>query len=249
MMRLDAARVRAVVRKELRDYRRKRAVVVTMFVLPVLFLVEPIEAIFFGPASDSGPSLEKFVILPLLYLLLIPVVMPSTLAAYSVAGEREQGTLEPLLTTPLRRQEFILGKAAAVMIPTVVLSYAVFGLFLAAVALFAQPVVASAVFHDGPVLLALFLLAPLVAGWAIVVGMAVSVRASEIRVAQQLGTLASLPMVGVVLLLAIGVIHPTFGVALEFAGGLLAADVLALRIVSSMFDRERLVTGAKAAGG
>jgi ABC-type Na+ efflux pump permease subunit len=90
--------------------------------------------------------------------------MPSTLAAYTVVGEREQGTLEPLLTTPIRQQEFIVGKAAAVMIPTMALSYVVFGLFLAAVALFAHPVVASAVFHQGPVLLALFLLAPLLAG-------------------------------------------------------------------------------------
>jgi ABC-type Na+ efflux pump permease subunit len=179
---------------------------------------------------------------------LIPVVMPSTLAAYTVVGEREQGTLEPLLTTPLRREEFIVGKAAAVMIPTLALSYTVFGLFLAAVALFARSDIASAVFHQGPVLLALFLFAPLLAGWAIVVGMAVSVRASEVRVAQQLGTLASLPVVGVVALLAVGVIHPTFEVATVFAAGLLALDLRAFRIVSRMFDRERLVTGTKAAG-
>ena len=174
--------------------------------------------------------------------------MPATLAAYSVAGEREQGTLEPLLTTPVRRQELILGKAAAVMIPTVVLSYTLFGLFLAAVRLFAHPVVASAVFHDGPVLLALFLLAPLVAGWAIVVGLAVSVRASEVRVAQQLGMLASVPILGVVALLAVGVIHPTFAVAVEFAAGA-AGDRCAgtANRFARMFDRERLVTGAKAA--
>jgi hypothetical protein len=173
--------------------------------------------------------------------------MPATLAAYSVAGEREQGTLEPLLTTPVRRQEFILGKAAAVMIPTLALSYILFGLFFAAVGLFAHPVVASAVFHDGPVVLALFLLAPLVAGWAVVAGMAVSVRAREVRVAQQLGMLASVPVLGAVALLAVGVIHPTFTVAVEFAAGLLAIDLLALRIVSRMFDRERLVTGTRAA--
>jgi len=79
------------------------------------------------------------------------------------------------------------------MIPTIALAYTVFGLFLAAVRLFASSVIASAVFHDGPVLLALFRLAPLLSGWAIVVGMAISVRASEVRVAQQLGTLASFP--------------------------------------------------------
>jgi ABC-2 type transport system permease protein len=163
-----------------------------------------------------------------------------------VVGEREQGTLEPLLTTPIRRREFILGKAAAVMIPTLVLSYAVYGVFLAVVGLFAKHAIASGVFSQGPVLLSLALLTPLLAGWAIVVGMAVSVRASEVRVAQQLGMIASFPPLGVVVLLGVGAIRPTFTVAVVFAAGLLVIDVRALRIVSAMFDRERLVTGAKA---
>ncbi|MGA2520356.1 MAG: ABC transporter permease subunit [Acidimicrobiales bacterium] len=236
----------AVVRKELQDYRRKRAIVVTMIVFPLLFLVEPVVTIFLATPSGSGAALQKSLILPILYLLLIPTIMPSTLAAYTVAGEREQGTLEPLLTTPIRQQEFLLGKALSVMIPTLVLSYAVFALFLIAVELGASSVVAAAVFHDVPIILALFLFAPLMAGWAIVVGMAVSVRATEVRVAQQLGTLASFPPVAVIVLLAIGVVSPTFSVALEFVGGLLVVDVLLLRFVSTMFDRERLVTGAKA---
>jgi ABC-2 type transport system permease protein len=245
MMNLDAIRIRAVIRKELRDYRRKRSIVVTMAVLPIIFLVEPVIAIFAIPASTTG--LDKYVILPLLYMLLIPVIMPATLAAYSVVGEREQGTLEPLLTTPIRTREFILGKAAAVMIPTVALSYTVFVLFLAAVRLFANSTVADAVFRQGPILLTLVLFAPLLAGWAVMVGMAISVRASEVRVAQQLGTLASFPPLGVIILLATGAIHPTFTVAILFAAGLLAIDLRALRIVAKMFDRERLVTGVKAA--
>ncbi len=241
---LDATRLRAVVRKELRDYRRKRSIVVTMAVLPVVFLIQPTLTIFLTPAS--GPSSGQAYGVSLLLLLLVPVILPSTLAAYSVVGEREQGTLEPLLTTPVRTQEFILGKGAAVMIPTLVLSYAVFGLFLAVVALLANPGTASGVFHQGPILLALFLFAPLLAGWSIVIGMAVSVRASEVRVAQQLGTLASLPPLAVLVLLGVGVIHRSFSVALLFAIALLVIDLRALRIVSRMFDRERLVTGAKA---
>jgi ABC-type Na+ efflux pump permease subunit len=246
MIGLDASRVGAVIRKELRDYRRKRAIVVSMAVLPIIFLVEPVLTVFLLPSATTNSALRQSLILPVLYLLLIPTVMPSTLAAYTVAGEREQGTLEPLLTTPIRQQEFIVGKGAAVLIPTMVLSYAVFGLFLAAVALFAHPTVATAFFNQGAVLLALFLLAPLMAGWAIVVGMGVSVRATEVRVAQQLATLASLPPLGVIILLAVGVIHPTLAVALEFAGALLVLDALALRLIAGMFDRERLVTGAKA---
>ena len=247
MTRLDGVHIRAVIRKELRDYRRKRSIVVTMSVLPCIFLINPVLTIFLTSASAGSSALDKTVSISLIFFLVIPVIMPSTLAAYSVVGEREQGTLEPLLTTPIRRQELILGKAAAVMIPTVALSYAVFGLFLAAVRLFANPVVASALFHQGPILLALFLFTPLLAGWSIVVGMAISVRASEIRVAQQLGILASVPLLGLFILLAVGVIRPTFLVAILFAVVLLVIDVRALRLVARMFDRERLVTGAKAA--
>jgi ABC-type Na+ efflux pump permease subunit len=249
MMGLDVTRVRAVVHKEFQDFRRKRSIVVTMCILPFLFLVEPVITIFLVTPSSSGAALQKSLVLPILYLLLIPTIMPSTLATYSVVGEREQGTLEPLLTTPIRQQEFLLGKATSVMIPTLALSYAVFALFLGAVQLFSNSAVASAVFHDSSAILALFLLAPLLAGWGIVVGMAVSVRASEARVAQQLGTLASFPPVGVIILLAVGVVSPTVLVALAFAVGLLVVDALLLRFVSRMFDRERLVTGAKAVQG
>jgi ABC-2 type transport system permease protein len=240
----DARRVRAVVRKELRDYRRNRSIVVAMIILPAVFMIQPTLAVFLGSPDPSNPT---YYALPLLLLLLVPVIMPSTLAAYSVVGEREQGTLEPLLTTPIRRQDFILGKAAAVMIPTLVLSYSVFGLFLAVVRLFAKPAVASGVFHQGPVLLALLLFTPLLAGWAVVVGMAISVRAREVRVAQQLATLASFPPLGAVVVMGTGVIHPTFTVAVLFAVGLLVIDARAVRVVSRMFNRERLVTGAKAA--
>jgi ABC-2 type transport system permease protein len=76
--------------------------------------------------------------------------------------------------------------------------------------------------------------------------MAVSVRAKEVRVAQQLGTFASLPIIGVVFLMALNVIHPTFQTALVFAVVILAIDLRALRIVARMFNRERLVTGTKA---
>ena len=132
------------------------------------------------------------------------------------------------------------------MIPSLGLSYLVFGVYLLVVRLFANPVVAAGIFNEGPMLLALFLFTPLLTGWAIVVGLAVSVRAGEIRVAQQLGMIARLPPLGVVVLMVVGVIAPTVTAALVFAALLLAVDILALRGISGLFDRERLVTGSKA---
>jgi len=246
MRSLDTTRIRAVIRKELRDYRRNRFIFLTMTIMPFLFLALPMIDVFLIKPSASSAMLDKRLGAALLYMLLIPVLVPATLAAYSVVGEKEQGTLEPLLTTPIRRQDFILGKAAAVMIPALAIAYTVFGLFLATVWLFANPIVASAIFHQGPVLLTQVLFTPLLAGWAIWVGMAVSARANDVRVAQQLSTFASFPPLGLVALISLNVINPSFMLAVVLAGGLLAVDVLALRLVSSLFDPERLVTGMKA---
>jgi hypothetical protein len=64
-----------------------------------------------------------------------------------------------------------------------------------------------------------------------------------VRVAQQLGTFASLPPLAVVALMSLNVFHPTLALALGLATGLLLIDCFGWRIVSVMFDRERLVTG------
>lgn len=242
---IDTARVRAVYRKELRDYRRKRSIVLTMIFLPIPFMIEPLVSLFLVPPPANIASAKSYVLFPILYLLLIPSILPSIMAAYTIVGEREQGTLEPLLTTPIREQELIAGKAIAVLAPTMMISYAVYAIFLIALAIFGKPIIITAVFHQPAVLLILFLLSPLLAGWAIAVGMAISVRATEVRVAQQLATFASFPPVIVIMLLAVGVIHPTFSVALIFAATLLLIDTRAVRIVSKMMNRERLITGSK----
>ena len=49
--------------------------------------------------------------------------------------------------------------------------------------------------------LAQALFSPLLARWAIWVGIAISARSSDVRVAQQLGTLASLPPLAIVALI------------------------------------------------
>ena len=79
------------------------------------------------------------------------------------------------------------------------------------------------------------------AGWSIWVGIAISARASDFRVAQQLGILASLPTAVVAALIAFDVIHATLGLA----AALLLGDGLGWRIMAATFDRERLITGTR----
>jgi len=244
-MTLSRTRIRAIVRKELRDYRRNRFIAGTMTIMPVLFLVLPITDIFTISADASADKIDRLIGITVLYMLLIPAMVPAAISAYAVIGEREQGTLEPVLTTPVRREEFLLGKALAALIPTIVISYVMFGIFLGAVAAFAHRNVASDIFQ-APRILAQLLFTPLLAGWSIWAGIAISSRSSDVRVSQQLGTLASLPPLAVTSLMGFGVIQPTLTLALALGAGLLAIDLLAWRLVSTMFNGERLITGAKA---
>jgi len=237
-------RAGAILRKELRDYRRNRFVILTMAVLPLVFVALPTISLFTIKVSVTSARLDARIGLSLLYLLIIPAIVPSALAAYSVVGEREQGTLEPVLITPISREEFLVGKALAALIPALAVAYTIFGVFLAAAALFARPGVASAVFQ-GSHLLVQLLFTPLLAGWSIWVGIAISARSADVRVAQQLGVFASLPPLAVVALITLNVLSPSTGLALGLAAALFALDGLGWRAVAAMFDRERLVTGGR----
>jgi ABC-type transport system involved in multi-copper enzyme maturation permease subunit len=236
---MERRRVRGILAKELREFRRNRSLTIGMAIVPLIFSVQPLVQVFRLNSAAAGPLRREHV---LLYLLGIPALVPSFVAAYSIVGEREQGTLEPVLTTPVRREELLLGKALAALLPAIGVAYAVFGLFVLCVELFVAQPVASALIRPSDVL-AQLVFTPLLAGWSIWVAMLISARANDIRVAQQLSTLASVPSVIVTTLIAFDVISPSLTTALGAAAALVLLNAIGLRTVSAAFDRERLVTG------
>jgi ABC-type transport system involved in multi-copper enzyme maturation permease subunit len=236
-MSLSRRHVRAIVRKELREYRHNGQIVWTMAVIPLVFVLPTIINIF-GAAAGSSPADL------LLYMLGIPALVPAVVAAYSVVGERQQGTLEPVLTTPMRREEFMLGKALAALVPSLAISYGVYVVVVACVELFARPGVAAELVR-WPELLAQLVFTPLLAGWSIWVGIAISTRFGEVRVAQQLGALASFPSVLVTALIAYGVIPASLGLAIGGAVLLLVLNGIGWRVTSAAFQRERLISGTR----
>jgi ABC-type Na+ efflux pump permease subunit len=240
-MSISRRRVHAVLRKELREFRRNRSLTVGMAIIPVVFSIQPLVNVFELDSDASVPLRHEHV---LLYMLAIPALVPSLVAAYSVVGERQQGTLEPVLTTPVRPEELLLGKALATFLPSVAVAYLVYGLFLACVAQFARPGVASALIRL-PDLLAQFAFTPLLAGWSIWIAIVISTRVGDIRVAQQLATLASLPSVAITTLVALNVIAASLILAVIAAVALLVLNQIGWRVASAVFDRERLILGSR----
>ncbi len=243
---MNLQRIRSVVRKEVREFRRNRFVIVTMAVLPFVFLITPMVTLLRIPASASGPQIRAAVGVLSLLMLIVPIVIPPVIASYSVVGERDQGTLEPVLTTPVRASELLLGKAAAAFIPSVGIAYVIY--FIAAITLRfgASHAVSSVIWHP-PQMLAQILFTPLLALWSIWVGIGISTRASDVRVAQQLATLAGLPLLGFTSLISFQLIKPSVPLAIGLALALVLVDVVAWRVVSGLFDPERLITGHRPA--
>jgi ABC-2 type transport system permease protein len=234
-------RIRAVVRRELRDFRRNKFVIGTMVFLPLFLVLLPIGNILSLEAGAPAARITGVVGGATLTFFLVPLILPTVIAGYGVIGEREQGTLEPVLTTPVTASELLIGKAVAAVVPSALIAYGMYALYVVVVTSFAIPAVVDLVV-DPAQFLAVVLFAPLLSGFSIWVGLAISARSSDVRVAQQLAGLAMLPMLGLLSRFAFGIVTPSIDVAIGGAALLLFLDGVAWRLVSAMFDRERLLT-------
>jgi ABC-2 type transport system permease protein len=244
---MTIARLLVVVRKEFREYRRNRFLLVTMAGMPVVLLFILVAETFALREDVSEEVLRRPVGEALLFLQLIPVMLPTTIAAYAVIGEREQRTLETVLTTPVTDRELLTGKAIAAVLPTVVISWLLFGVYVGLAQVLAPKVVVSQIWTAEQAV-AMALLAPALAGFAIVVGILVSLRSSDFRVAQQLAVLAAAPVIGFVALVTFRVIQPSVGLYVAAAAAVLCLDVVFRRLGVRLFSRERLLVARRTAG-
>src|SRR5262245_52191168 len=213
--------------------------------MPVVVLALLVAETFALPQDVSEETLRRPVGTALLFLQLIPVMLPTTIAAYAVMGEREQRTLETVLTTPVRDRELLAGKAIAAVIPAVAIAWLLFGVYVGLAELFAPHVVLEQIWTVEQAV-AMGLLAPALACFAIVIGIIVSLRSSDFRVAQQLAVLASAPVIGFVALITFRVLDPSAWLYAVVAAGVFAVDAMLWRVGLRLFSRERLLTARAA---
>lgn len=234
-------RVRAIVRKELAEYRRNKLIILTMLILPVVFLLVVARETFTLPTTVAPALLKKVLGSARLFLQLIPLLLPGTIAAYSVIGEREQGALEPILTTPATDAELLAGKAIAPLVPAVGLSWLLYAVFVVAAKAFAPAIVFQQM-AGGAQIVAEIVLAPALAGFATITSLLISARSNDIRVAQQLSVLTSIPMLLAVSVFSFQVVGLGVLGYVGAAAAILAIDLAGLRLASAAFGRERLLS-------
>jgi ABC-2 type transport system permease protein len=262
-------RMLALLRKELADERQNLALFVPALIVGVISILLPVFVAIVLPymtgerlsdSSDLEVALELYrdqaetraldpeaAVQAYIFqffavmLVLIPVTSSMSLAAYSVVGEKQARTLEPLLVTPITTFELLGAKVLGAVIPSVALTAGFFAVYVLIALVFAHPGVAW-ILLGARVLGTVFVLGPLAALAALQLAVCASSRVNDARTAQQLGVLVILPVAGLLMGQVFGALQLTVPVIALIAAGLVVVNAGLMRFGIALFDRETILT-------
>ncbi len=258
---LSWARIAAVARREWIDLRRNKSLISSAIFVPLLFtamsigfglLVEATPAGKAFPPGKAPPwmtgnptereaSALLFSNVVVMFFMIMPTTLPSIMAAHSIVGEKLARTLEPVLATPLRTVEIVLGKLFTFVLIGVVPAYAALAVFTLVMHLRASPDVVQIL--CGPrVLMSVIAIAPPIAVLAVCTGMLISTRATDVQSAQAWSGIITLPVIGFMMSQLFGVVTISAPIALGIALVLGMVDCGVVLLVASVFERETILT-------
>jgi ABC-type Na+ efflux pump permease subunit len=173
--------------------------------------------------------------------LAVPAIIPALISAYSVIGEKQLRTLEPVLATPIRVWELLAGKALAALLPALAATWFAFGCTILLLHGLLPPEGRAIAPPNAEWALAVFAVSPLIAFGSNTLTVLVSARARDPRAAHQFSSLIVLPILGVVLAqLARGILlGPGFWAGV--AAALVVVDAILLALASRWFKREAIL--------
>jgi ABC-2 type transport system permease protein len=245
-----------VLQKELRELLPQRVLLLSVSFLPLVLVVmagvllmTPVKGARL-PAAASDPRLadltafqvqQVFIGLQFRMILLFQsMVIPAIIASYSIVGEKNNRTLEPLLAAPVRTWQLLLAKALAALLPAVAVTWLSSLIFIGEVSGFAGPAVFALVVMPGW-LIAVLLTVPVMVMVPIALAVMISSRVNDPRSASQLASLLF-----VVLLIGLELSGSTLvlsvGFTLTLTAILAVLGVLLLWGATRIFQREVILT-------
>jgi ABC-type Na+ efflux pump permease subunit len=244
-MRLSQAWI--VASKDFAMFRKKRSIIYSIVVLPVLLTGLLSGVIWYIQHKGSGPvsPTELTVLLPAFtfFYLIMAGLIPSTIASYSIVGEKVEKSMEPLLATPTTDGEILLGKGLAAFVPAIIAVLGSSALFMGLCDIFSVGTLGYYFFPNWSAAVVLFLMVPLGVVVSVEWNILVSSRVSDVRIAQQIGGLMLLPYGGVYVGGELGLIPlGNINDLLTIAGVLAFVCLLMLYAVQATFQREAILT-------
>jgi ABC-2 type transport system permease protein len=190
---------------------------------------------------DPKEAVQGFIATYFLILfMLIPTVVPLTMAIYSVIGEKTARTLEPLLAAPVGVGELLFAKSLASTIPSVVVTWIAYAIYLASVSSLGSKAAVNAVTAPRWIL-AILVMVPLLTLLSVNLGILISTRVNDVRVAQQIGGLVVIPVVGIGIAQVTGQVVLNNDSFFRFTVVLIAVDIAVFLLARLAFQRENIL--------
>jgi ABC-2 type transport system permease protein len=258
--------IMVLLQKEWLEFKRQRSLLLGILALPLLLTLIPLVALYGVGASPAQGDIDELsaqvaranpamagmdarelgqAIMGQAFssmFLLMPMILPSIIAAYSIVGEKSGRTLEPLLATPIKTWELLFGKMLAALIPSVALTWLCGAIFVGGVRAFAVSERVFAAVISGGWLTVLLVCSPLLALIAIAAMVAISARVSDPRTAQQWSGWIVVPFMAVFFGQLAGVLVLSPLIALVAAILLAVIAGLAVWGATLLFQREVVLT-------
>jgi ABC-type Na+ efflux pump permease subunit len=233
-----------VAAKELKVIRRKKSIIAYIILLPLLISVGFLPLVESQIVPSSGVPADYSLGLNSLtyFFVVLAAVLPASIAAYSIVGEKVEKSLEPLLATPTTDGEILLGKSIAAFVPPILAVWAGASIFMAATDYLTHSYLSFYYFPNWTAGVMLLLLAPLAAIFSIELTVIASSRLNDVRAANQVGFLMFIPFMGVFLAATEGIIAFSVENLLIFSGIVLIADAVLFFLSASTFRREEILT-------
>jgi ABC-type Na+ efflux pump permease subunit len=233
-----------VASKDFKIFLNKKTILYSMIGFEVLIAVGMPALVRFV----IGKSENAAVILPALinafsfWFVIGIVLLPTGIASYSLVGEKVQKSLEPLLATPTTDNEILAGKVFAAFLPAIVASYIGAVVFMVLINTATFHIFSYLYYPNWDIAIELLLLGPLACLLSIGYNVLVSSRSTDVRAAQQMGSLIMLPYGAVYVLSEIGVLALTTANLLIMSAVLVVLDGFVFYLVKAIFQREEILT-------
>jgi ABC-2 type transport system permease protein len=241
----------AIARKDFATLSTKRYIIYSLVVMPLLISIGLPTLIWLGVRNASFSSAELPAVMSGLndalnafsfFFVIIAGMLPISIGAYSIVGEKLEKTLEPLLATPTTDGEILLGKGIAAFLPSVVATYAGAVIFMMLMDAVTSTKLGYIYFPNWTIAVILLITVPLISILSTEFNVIISARVSDIRAAQQFGALIVLPLAAIYVATEIAFVSLTPANLLIISAIILAIDALLFSLSRTTFRREEILT-------
>ncbi len=241
---MDIHNVWSVASKDIETYKAKKSIIYSTLILPLILSVLFSIVVETAITPSSGiPSTYQLGLQALTYFyVILAALLPSSIAAYSIVGEKVEKSMEPLLATPMTDGEILLGKSLAAFTLPIITTWIGASIFMIVTDYLTYNGLAYYYFPNWDAGIMLLLLAPLAAMFSIELVVIIASRVGDVRSANQLGFLMLIPFALVYVAGVTGAI--TFDVSnlLLFSFILIVTDAALFFLSKATFNREEILT-------